>query len=104
MIMKSTNDQIKHLNATDVKPPVVCRFYCEPYISFRKGKNYIQYTLHGCLDVAAHYWKSLLSNESELIIDTRNLGGTFEKIDNVSYSEVKNILNDKLAKFGVLIK
>ena len=27
MIMNSTNDQIKHLTATDGKPPVSCRFY-----------------------------------------------------------------------------
>lgn len=103
--MKSTNDKINHLIDTDGKPPVVCRFYCEPYFSFREGKNYIQYTLQGCLDISAQYWKSLLTHESELVIDTRKLGGAFEKIDNVSsYTEVKEKINMKLQIYGVFIK
>jgi hypothetical protein len=104
--MKITNDQIKHSTATDGKPPIACRFYLNPYISIREGRNYIQYTLLGCMDISASYWKSLIVKETELVIDTRKIDGCFERINNVflSFSELKEFLNGKLEKFGVSLK
>ncbi|WP_169579770.1 hypothetical protein [Runella zeae] len=90
--------------ATDGKSPV--RLYCEPYISSRHRHNYLKYTFHGCLDIQATYWKSYLNDETELVIDTRKLGGSFEKIDNIklSYEEFLEFVNQKLSCFGVFIK